>query len=107
MQVALHSVLREGQEAAYEREHARIWPEMLAALQRAGIREWMIWRSGRNLFHLVDTDDLAASFAALGRDPIDARWQAHMAAYVDHFEEDPDAAGIGLRRVWTMSEQAG
>jgi hypothetical protein len=30
-----------------------------------------------------------------------------MAAFVDHFEEDPDAAGIGLRRVWTLTEQAG
>jgi len=108
MRVALHSVLREGREEAYEREHARVWPDLLAALQRVGIREWTIWRSGRNLFHLIEADEVAASLAALALDPVDERWQAHMAAFVDHFEGDPDGvAGIGLRRVWTLTEQAG
>ncbi len=46
--------------------------------------------------------------AALEHDPVNERWQAHMAAFVDHFEGDPDgAAGMGLRHVWTLSEQAG
>ncbi len=108
MRVALHSVLREGQEEAYEREHATVWPDLLAALQRVGVREWIIWRSGRNLFHVVEADDFADAMAALEHDPVNERWQAHMAAFVDHFEGDPDgAAGMGLRHVWTLSEQAG
>ncbi len=108
MKVALHSVLREGQEEAYEREHARIWPDVLAALQRVGVREWVIWRSGRHLFHVVEADDFARAMADLEHDPVNERWQVHMAAFVDHFEADPDdAAGPGLRHVWTMSEQAG
>ncbi len=108
MRVALHSVLREGQEEAYEREHARIWPDVLAALQRVGVREWVIWRSGSHLFHMVEADDFAGAMAALEHDPVNERWQEHMAAFVDHFEADPDgAAGLGLRHVWTMSEQTG
>ena len=108
MKVALHSVLRDGQEEAYEREHATIWPDVLAALQRVGVREWTIWRSGRHLFHVVDADDFAGAMATLEHDPVNERWQAHMAAFVDHFETDPDgAAGLGIRHVWTLSEQAG
>jgi L-rhamnose mutarotase len=106
MTAALHSVLREGQEEAYDREHARIWPDVLAALREAGIRDWTIWRSGRHLFHLVETDDFAAAMTALAGNPADQRWQQHMAAYVDHFESHPDGeAGRALRRVWRLRDQ--
>ena len=107
MTIALHSVLREGQEAAYEEEHARVWPELLATMQAAGIRDWTIWRSGRHLFHLVDTDDFAGARTRLADDPVDQRWQQHMAAFVDHFEEnEAGEAGLSLRHVWTMTEQS-
>ena len=107
MTVALHSVLRDGQEEAYEKEHATVWPDLLAALRAAGIRDWSIWRSGRHLFHLVDTDDFAGAMATLADSPVNARWQQHMAAFVDHFEENPDGqAGLSLRHVWTLSEQS-
>jgi L-rhamnose mutarotase len=108
MKVGLHSVLREGQEEAYEREHAEILPDVLAALRRVGVREWVIWRSGGHLFHMVEADDFAAAMAALEHDPVNERGQEHMAGFVDHFEPNPDGpAGLGLRHVWTMSEQAG
>lgn len=108
MKLALHSVLREGQEEAYESEHAAVPPDLLDALQRAGIQDWTIWRSGRHLFHVVETDDFDAAMAQLATDAVNARWQEHMKAFVDHFEEHPDgAAGLGLRHVWTMRQQAG
>ncbi len=103
MRAALHGILREGREEAYEREHAVVWPDLLAALQRAGIREWIIWRSGRDLFHVVEADDFDRAVADLEHDPANERWQAHMAAFVDHFESGPD--GAGPRLVWTMSAQ--
>ncbi len=107
MTVALHSVLRDGQEDAYEKEHAAVWPDLLAALQAAGIRDWTIWRSGRLLVHVVDTDDFAGAMDRLAGDPVNARWQEHMAAFVDHFEDNPEgAAGLGLRHVWTLTEQS-
>ena len=108
MTIALHSVLREGQEEAYEREHTQVWPDLLALLQSAGIRDWTIWRSGRHLFHVVDADDFTGAMAKLGGEPVNARWQEHMAAFVDHFEENPDGeAGLALRHVWTLTQQAG
>ena len=62
-----------------------------------------IWRSGRDLFHLVDCDDLPTAFARLERDPANERWQAFIAAYVNHLETPyrrPDAP-----RVWWMGNQ--
>jgi L-rhamnose mutarotase len=76
------------------------------ALREAGIRDWAIWRSGRELFHLVDVPDLAAALDALAADPRDQRWQAHMAGYVQHFvPADTPLTRAQLRLVWTLSGQ--
>lgn len=104
--VALHSVLADGQEEAYEREHARISDDMVTALSEAGIRDWAIWRSGRDLFHLVETPDFAAALDALADDPRDQRWQRHMAGYVAHFlPEGMPLTRAQLRLVWTLRGQ--
>ncbi|TWD80396.1 L-rhamnose mutarotase [Kribbella amoyensis] len=104
--LALHSRLLPGTEESYEREHARVWPELIAVMRAAGIRDWSIWRSGRDLFHLVDCDDFEAAVAVLATDPVDQRWQQHMSQFVEGFAANPDgAAGQALRHVWTMSEQ--
>lgn len=106
MNVALHSTLREGQEAAYEREHATVWPELLEIMRGVGVRDWSIWRSGRHLFHLVAVDDFAAAMTALADDPVNERWQRHMGTFVDRFEGPAGEEGVvPLRHVWTMTEQ--
>lgn len=107
MRVGLHSFLRDGQESGYEEAHRVVPADMLAALQRVGIRDWSIWRSGRHLFHVVDCDDFAAAMRALETDPVNERWQETMAAYVEGFAENPDGpAGLGLWHVWTLTDQA-
>ena len=103
--VALHSVLREGVEDAYDTAHARIPDDLVAAHRRAGIRDWQIWRSGRHVFHLVDCDDFDAARRQLERDPANERWQEAMGAFVDHFEV-ADSGGWALPLVWRMSDQA-
>lgn len=107
MKVALHSLLRDGQETAYEEEHRTVPADLLLALQRAGIRDWTIWRSGSHLFHVVDSDDFSGAMDQLADHPVNHRWQEHMASFVDRFEENPDGeAGLGLRHVWTMTAQS-
>jgi L-rhamnose mutarotase len=98
---ALHSVLKPGREADYDRVHARVPDELLSALKESGIRDWRIWRSGRNLFHLVECDDFDAALRALADDPRNQRWQAFIGDYVDHFEDPAD----GLPLVWQLSAQ--
>ena len=107
MRVTLHSLLREGREVDYEVAHRRVPDDLLAALRRVGIREWAIWRSGTNLFHVVDCDDFEAALRQLADDPVDQRWQETMSAFVEGFARNPDGtAGMALRHVWTLSEQA-
>jgi L-rhamnose mutarotase len=104
--LALHSRLIAGTEEAYETEHARVWPELITVMNRAGIADWTIWRSGRDLFHLVECDDYEAAVAQLADDPVDQRWQQHMSQFVESFAQNPDGlAGQSLRHVWTMTEQ--
>lgn len=85
MIVALHSVLKPGCEEGYDRDHARIPDDLRAAFDRVGIRDWSIWRSGRDVFHLVDCDDYPAAIAALKDEPANHRWQQVIDGYVDHF----------------------
>ncbi|MET9275504.1 L-rhamnose mutarotase [Kribbella sp. NPDC003557] len=104
--LALHSRLIPGTEEAYEIEHARVWPELITVMRAAGISDWSIWRSGRDLFHLVVSDDFEAAVAQLKNDPVDQRWQQHMSQFVEGFAQNPEGvAGQSLRHVWTMSEQ--
>ena len=106
MRVAIHSILRPGQEEAYEQVHATIPPEMAESLQAAGISNWSIWRSGRDLFHLVDSEDFTAAMATLADDPVNQRWQEQMAGYVERLVEQeggPDA--LALSEVWTLTRQ--
>ena len=98
--VALRSRLRPGYEEGYDEAHVRIPDDLLVAHRRAGIRDWTIWRSGRELFHLVECDDLEAAFRELERDPANERWQAFIGGYVEQFDPTP------LRLVWRMGEQS-
>ena len=102
--VALHSVLKAGREEDYDVVHARIPDDLLDAHRRAGIRDWWIWRSGRDLFHLVDCDDLPSAFAELDRDPANERWQAFIGEFVDHLERPAGEPTLPL--VWRMRDQA-
>lgn len=95
MIVALHSKLKPGSEEGYDRDHARIPPDLQEAFDRAGIREWRIWRSGLDVFHLVDCDDFEAAIAAVDADPANARWQEVIDGYVDHFvDQGADTPGL-------------
>ncbi|MET7400718.1 L-rhamnose mutarotase [Dactylosporangium sp. NPDC005572] len=104
-QVALHTRLKPGREAEYDAVHAVIPPELDAALREAGVRGWRIWRSGRDLFHLVDVDDYAAMRAALRDHPANVPWQARMAELLE-VEDDYSGADTGVPLVWTLPSQA-
>ena|SRR5437764_11474438 len=103
--VAIHTVLREGKEQAYEEVHARIPDELMDAHRRAGIHDWRIWRSGRNLFHLVECDDFAAAMRKIEQEPANQHWQLFIGDYVDHVELTATGEAA-LPLVWRMQEQA-
>ena len=72
-----------GQEADYRRRHAAVWPEMLDALKSAGCRDYSIFIRSSDLFAYLEVEDFAAFRAAMAASPVNARWQAEMAALID------------------------
>jgi L-rhamnose mutarotase len=77
--IGLHTRLLPGAEAQYDELHRTVWPEVLAAIERAGIVRWLTFRDGLELFHYVECDDYDAAIAELADDPVNIRWQAEVA----------------------------
>lgn len=71
--------LRPGAEGEYDRLHAAVWPEVRAALSRAGIRNYSIFRHGLRLFSYFELPDGAPLETVTGillADSACVRWEA-------------------------------
>lgn len=71
----------------YEREHQRVWPELLAKLKAAGISDYSIFRRGQDLFLCMRVDNFDRAWDELAKDPVNQRWQEFMSRL---FEPVPD-----------------
>ena len=71
----------------YEREHQRVWPELLAKLKAVGISDYSIFRRGQELVLSLRVDDFEKAWDELDRDPVNQRWQENMSRL---FEPVPD-----------------
>ncbi len=83
MKIALHTRVRADRIADYERAHADVPAELVDAIRAAGATGWTIWRSGTDLFHVIDCEDYAALLAALRDSPVNVAWQSRMAQLLD------------------------
>lgn len=99
--IALHTRLKAGREADYDRIHAVIPAELDGRLRDAGVHAWSIWRSGRDLFHLVEVDDYRAMRISLADDPVNLVWQGRMAELLD-IQDDYSGDDAGIALVWTL-----
>lgn len=70
--------VRPGYEEEYEKRHDEIWPEMVEALEEAGIRNYSIFRHGLTLFGYFETDDLRRTQEYLANDRTNRRWSEWM-----------------------------
>ena len=76
---AWKAMLKPGMKAEYKHRHDAIWPEMVALLKAAGIRNYTIWNVGDELFGYYECEkglDYAASVQA--ESPIVDRWNQYM-----------------------------
>ena len=103
MRVALHTTVRGDRIGEYERAHAEVPAELTDEIRAAGVTGWTIWRSGTDLFHVIDCADYDAMLAALNASPVNAGWQARMAELLDT-PHDYSAAGgdAALPVVWQL-----
>jgi L-rhamnose mutarotase len=68
---------------AYELEHTRVWPEMLAKLKEVGISDYSIFRRDQDLFLSLRVDDFDRAWDELDRDPVNQRWQQFMSRFFE------------------------
>jgi len=71
----------------YERDHKKVWPELLVKLKEVGISDYSIFRRGQELVLVMRVDNFETAWQALDKDPVNLRWQQEMAKY---FEPVPD-----------------
>jgi L-rhamnose mutarotase len=80
--VGLRTRLKPGMEEAYEKAHAEVWPELLAAQREFGIKRYLIFRDSVDLFHSIECENFEHTVAKLASHPVDVLWQAEMTKYV-------------------------
>jgi L-rhamnose mutarotase len=103
VRIALHTRVRADRVDDYEAAHRAVPPELTEAIRAAGAKAWTIWRSGTDLFHVIDCEDYAALLSYLSAQPVNAAWQARMAELLD-VAHDYSASGAdaGLPVVWEL-----
>ncbi len=71
--------------AEYKKHHEAVWPEMQAALRRAGWHNYtLVIRDDGLIFGYFEApESLQAAQAAMEKEPINEKWQAFMAPYFE------------------------
>ena len=87
----------------YDREHRRVWPELLDRLKAAGISEYSIFRRGQELVLSLRVDDFERAWDELDRDPVNQRWQEHMSRLFEPVaDRGPDERFAMMREVFYL-----
>lgn len=69
--------LHPGMEAEYKRRHDEIWPELVEAIQEAGIRNYTLFRRDTSVIAYAECHpDAATAFGKVGATDVNARWAA-------------------------------
>ncbi|MFF9128264.1 L-rhamnose mutarotase [Streptomyces sp. NPDC014889] len=103
MRIALHTRVRADRIAQYESAHREVPAELTTAIRAAGVSSWTIWRSGSELFHLLECEDYTRLLAELEHLPVNVAWQARMADLLDVVHDYSEAgAEAGLPVVWEL-----
>jgi L-rhamnose mutarotase len=103
MRVALHTRVRADRMEEYEQAHHEVPAELTEAIRAAGVTAWTIWRSGTDLFHVIDCASYSALLAELENLPVNVAWQARMAELLDVIHDYSGAgAEASLPVVWQL-----
>jgi L-rhamnose mutarotase len=88
----------------YRERHAHVWPEMRAALTRAGWRNYSLFLApDGQLIGYLECDDFAAAQTAMAATDVNARWQRDMAEFfVDLGGVRPDERMASLPEVFHL-----
>lgn len=101
-QIAIHTRIAPGCEADYDRVHAKLAPELNSAMAQAGVVNWRIWRSGRELFHLIEVNDYQRMRVELAENEHNLRWQEEINQYLE-VADSYSGQDQGLTCVWDFA----
>ncbi|WP_461007573.1 L-rhamnose mutarotase [Streptomyces capparidis] len=103
MRVALHTKVRADRVEEYEAAHREVPEELTAAIRAAGATSWTIWRSGTDLFHVIECEDYGRLIARLAELPVNVAWQARMAGLLEVAHDySAQGADAPLPVVWRL-----
>jgi L-rhamnose mutarotase len=88
----------------YRRRHARVWPDMLAALRDTRWTDYSLFlRDDGLLVGYLRTDDFDGALAAMDTTEVNGRWQAEMAEFF--VDGRPDRHMHVLTEVFNLDDQ--
>lgn len=62
----------------YKKRHTEIWPEMIEVLDKAGIKNYSIWHSGKVLFGYYECEDKVYADQFQAESKVVAKWNHYM-----------------------------
>jgi L-rhamnose mutarotase len=98
--IATYMSLKPGLEERYRTEHEHIWPEVRHGIRHFGLRNYTIFSHGRDLYSYFEVDDLDQAMRLAAADPVNQRWQAHMAGFFEVSPGVSDGSTVLLEEVF-------
>ncbi len=84
----------------YKIIHKNVWPDLLAEMKIAGMRNYTLWMGENGLeFGYLECDDWDAVCAYLDKSEVHTRWQVYMKDYLD-----TPATGAGGQPIEMLSQ---
>lgn len=84
----------------YVRRHDEIWPEMRAALNEAGIRNYTIWNTGDTLFGYYECNSVEEAAFVQAHSPVVAKWNVYMKDVMEMEMDPATGTAVLLRQVF-------
>ena len=82
--IGLMLKVKPGKLDEYLEIHRNVWPDLLAELKKAGMRNYSLWLAPGGIeFGYLEVDDWDATCAYLADSDVHTRWQEFMQNYLD------------------------
>jgi L-rhamnose mutarotase len=89
-------------EAEYERRHAEIWPELVAALAEAGFSNYSLFRRGTEVIAYAECEPtVETALAKLESTEVNARWSAYIRSLMTR-SVDEDGRFFTVDEIWHL-----
>jgi len=88
----------------YRERHEHVWPDLLAALRRAGFGNYSLFLTDDGLVvGYLETDDYQAALARMAETDVNRRWQQDMAPYFAELGgRHPDEAFVRIAEIFHL-----